>query len=173
MSVSPSISVNWRGGAVGAPVGGRVAGAPARRNIGPRGPSGICLFEIERRSGLCRPSVPRRLWLTVEIVLLGDDRPVRGLRLYAVLGQRTGHEQQPVTRPEPRGGEAAAQPRGRSPPIPPSRAASPTSRVPPPASARSSPPIPSFDVARFLEGAQAAYRMILEAFWKGDREELA
>jgi hypothetical protein len=27
---------------------------------------------------------------------------------------------------------------------------------------------PSFDVARFLEGAQGAYRMILEAFWKGD-----
>ena len=31
---------------------------------------------------------------------------------------------------------------------------------------------PGFDVARFLEGAQAAYRMILEAFWKGDGEEL-
>ena len=27
---------------------------------------------------------------------------------------------------------------------------------------------PTFDVARFLEGAQSAYRMILEAFWKGD-----
>jgi len=32
---------------------------------------------------------------------------------------------------------------------------------------------PNFDVARFIEGAQAAYRMTLEAFWKGDREELA
>src|SRR3712207_8655008 len=31
---------------------------------------------------------------------------------------------------------------------------------------------PAFDVARFLEGAQEAYRMILEAFWKGDRQEL-
>ncbi len=30
----------------------------------------------------------------------------------------------------------------------------------------------SFDVARFLDGAQAAYRMVLEAFWRGDREEL-
>ena len=28
----------------------------------------------------------------------------------------------------------------------------------------------SFDVARFLEGAKAAYRLILEAFWKGDLE---
>jgi predicted lipid-binding transport protein (Tim44 family) len=27
---------------------------------------------------------------------------------------------------------------------------------------------PQFDVARFLEGAKGAYRMILEAFWKGD-----
>jgi len=27
---------------------------------------------------------------------------------------------------------------------------------------------PSFDVARFLEGAKAAYRLILESFWKGD-----
>ena len=27
---------------------------------------------------------------------------------------------------------------------------------------------PAFDVARFLEGAKSAYRMILEAFWKGD-----
>jgi predicted lipid-binding transport protein (Tim44 family) len=30
----------------------------------------------------------------------------------------------------------------------------------------------SFDVARFVEGAQGAYRMVLEAFWRGDREEL-
>ena len=31
---------------------------------------------------------------------------------------------------------------------------------------------PSFDVARFLEGAKAAYRLILEAFWKGDLDAL-
>jgi predicted lipid-binding transport protein (Tim44 family) len=30
----------------------------------------------------------------------------------------------------------------------------------------------AFDVARFLEGAKAAYRMILEAFWKGDLAEV-
>ena len=29
-----------------------------------------------------------------------------------------------------------------------------------------------FDVARFLEGAKAAYRMTLEAFWRGDEAEL-
>ena len=27
---------------------------------------------------------------------------------------------------------------------------------------------PSFDVARFLEGSKSAYRLVLEAFWKGD-----
>ena len=31
---------------------------------------------------------------------------------------------------------------------------------------------PSFDVARFLEGAKAAYRLILESFWKGDLDTL-
>ena len=30
----------------------------------------------------------------------------------------------------------------------------------------------SFDVSRFLHGAQAAYRMILEAYWKGDKDAL-
>ena len=31
---------------------------------------------------------------------------------------------------------------------------------------------PSFDVARFLEGAKSAYRMVLEAYWKGDLDTL-
>ena len=30
----------------------------------------------------------------------------------------------------------------------------------------------SFDVGRFVNGSKAAYRMILEAYWKGDRETL-
>jgi predicted lipid-binding transport protein (Tim44 family) len=31
---------------------------------------------------------------------------------------------------------------------------------------------PSFDVARFLEGAKSAYRMVLEAYWRGDAAAL-
>jgi predicted lipid-binding transport protein (Tim44 family) len=31
---------------------------------------------------------------------------------------------------------------------------------------------PHFDVASFLDGARSAYRMVLEAFWKGDETEL-
>lgn len=30
-----------------------------------------------------------------------------------------------------------------------------------------------FDIGRFLAGAQAAYRLILEAFWRGDKDALA
>jgi predicted lipid-binding transport protein (Tim44 family) len=31
----------------------------------------------------------------------------------------------------------------------------------------------SFDVAKFLDGAKAAYRMILEAYWRGDIDAVA
>ena len=30
-----------------------------------------------------------------------------------------------------------------------------------------------FDITAFVEGARGAYRMVLEAFWRGDKEELA
>lgn len=111
--------------------------------------------------------------MTVEIVLLAMVALFVGLRLYAVLGRRTGHEQQPVTRPEA---------------VPGSETPAPVTDVAPERSEGSGMVYedraaggiraivsadPSFDVARFLEGAQAAYRMILEAYWKGDREELA
>jgi predicted lipid-binding transport protein (Tim44 family) len=112
--------------------------------------------------------------LTVEIVLLAMIALFVGLRLYAVLGQRTGHEQQPViTRPDaaPEQVPVTAAPDVPSNPAEPSgfayeQGASAGVRAIIGADA-------SFDVARFLEGAQAAYRMVLEAFWKGDRAELA
>lgn len=97
-----------------------------------------------------------------------------GLRLYAVLGERTGHEQQPILKP--------AEPDGRMP-------------APAAAAVREATALtdqgdlayvplagpgvrallaadPGFDVARFLEGAGAAYRQILEAFWRGDMESV-
>jgi predicted lipid-binding transport protein (Tim44 family) len=97
-----------------------------------------------------------------------------GLRLYAVLGQRTGHEQSPlVTRPEttPEAAPAPAAPDASQGPAEPSglayeQGASTGIRAIIAADS-------SFDVARFVEGAQSAYKMVLEAFWKGDREELA
>src|SRR5437868_8151304 len=96
-----------------------------------------------------------------------------GLRRYAVLGQRTGHEQQPVLRPEP---TAEAKPLSPVADLP-ANAAEPSGLAYDKGAAAGIGAIiaadPGFDVARFIEGAQAAYRMTLEAFWKGDREELA
>ncbi len=112
--------------------------------------------------------------MTVGIVLLAMIALFVGLRLYSVLGQRTGHEQQPVTRPESAksaplapakaegGAPAATEPSGFA--FEPGAAAGIRAIV----AAES-----NFDVARFIEGAQAAYRMVLEAFWAGDRETLA
>lgn len=110
--------------------------------------------------------------MTVEIVLLAMVALFVGLRLYSVLGRRTGHEQQPVTRPE-------TVPGADRPPVAADAAperSEPSGLVYEEGAAGGIRAIisadSSFDVARFLEGSQAAYRMVLEAFWKGDREEL-
>lgn len=110
--------------------------------------------------------------LTVGIVLLAMIALFVGLRLYAVLGQRTGHEQRPVTRPEAAPGlePTATAPETKAPATEPSGLAFEQGAAAGIRSIISADT--SFDVARFLEGAQAAYRMVLEAFWKGDRQEL-
>lgn len=111
--------------------------------------------------------------MTLEIVLLAMVALFVGLRLYSVLGRRTGHEQQPVFRP--------ADPVADSEPAPaPPEASTDRSErgglVYEDSAAAGIKAIiaadPSFDVAAFLEGAQSAYRMILESFWKGDQETL-
>jgi len=110
--------------------------------------------------------------VTFEIVLLALVALFVGLRLFAVLGQRTGHEQQPVTRPE---AAKTVEPAATVADSPPERTESAGLVYEEGAAAGIRAIIaadPAFDVARFLEGAQAAYRMTLEAFWKGDREEL-
>lgn len=111
--------------------------------------------------------------MTVEIVLLAMVAFFVGLRLYSVLGRRTGHEQQPVTRPDAVGATEMPTPLTEASPdrsegggLVYENAAGGGIRAIVAAD-------PSFDVGRFLEGAQAAYRMVLEAFWKGDREELS
>ncbi|HEX8526276.1 Tim44/TimA family putative adaptor protein [Allosphingosinicella sp.] len=110
--------------------------------------------------------------MTVEIVLLAMVALFVGLRLYAVLGQRTGHEQRPVTRPE---AAAAPEPAAVANDVS-SERKEPSGLVYEEDAAAGIRAIiaadPSFDVGRFLEGAQEAYRMTLEAFWKGERDEL-
>ena len=111
--------------------------------------------------------------MTIEIVLLAMVALFVGLRLYSVLGRRTGHEQQPILRPAETAPTAEA-------PAPMADLASErpeTSGLAYEEGAAAGVRAivtadPSFDVARFVEGAQGAYRMILEAFWRGDRTEL-
>lgn len=110
--------------------------------------------------------------MTVEIVLLAMVALFVGLRLYAVLGRRTGHEQRPVTRPE-----AILGPEGQPPTTEAAPDRSDSSGLVYEESAAAGiraivAADPSFDLGRFLDGAQMAYRMILEAFWKGDEAQL-
>ncbi|NJS15266.1 MAG: Tim44 domain-containing protein [Sphingopyxis sp.] len=113
----------------------------------------------------------------ISIVLLAMVAAFLGLRLYSVLGKRTGHEQEPVLpRPEDR-----SVPSARVPDI-----GDATSAADVPAASLGTVYEPSaeagvkallaadrsFDAGRFVGGAEAAYRMILEAFWAGDRDTL-
>lgn len=108
------------------------------------------------------------------IVILAMVALFLGLRLYAVLGKRTGHE--PVLR-----NPAEERP---VPPLTLARSAEPRPdfRDTAPRAIESGAQAglralihadPSFDVAAFLDGSKNAYRMVLEAFWKGDEETLA
>lgn len=113
--------------------------------------------------------------LVTVIVILAMIFALLALRLFAVLGRRTGHEQRQLPIPAD---DLSIAPR----PVAPSQgdAHSETGREP-----ESVVAVPaqsglralialdrSFDVGQFLVGARAAYGMILEAFWKGDRETL-
>ena len=104
------------------------------------------------------------------IVILALVALFIGLRLYSVLGERTGHEQQPILKPaDP---EAVVEPRVNRPSVVQPSATDPgdlayLSTAGPGVRALLATD-PAFDVARFLEGAKSAYRMVLEAYWKGD-----
>lgn len=110
----------------------------------------------------------------VEIVILALVAGFVALRFVSVLGKRTGHEQtigQPV--------DAAARTGGLPRPADAAPAAGAIGLAGAdiePAAADGLRAVvaadPDFDVARFLDGAQAAYRMVLEAFWEGDRDTL-
>lgn len=94
------------------------------------------------------------------------------LRLYAVLGKRTGHEQ---ALPKPAEERVAAPPVARTIEAVPETRDSANRTIESGAETGLRAVVsadPSFDVAKFLEGAKSAYRMILEAFWKGDEETL-
>jgi predicted lipid-binding transport protein (Tim44 family) len=112
--------------------------------------------------------------LTV-IVILALVAIFVGLRLYSVLGERTGHEQQqPI--PKPAEADARVEPRAAQPATAPASPAEAGDMAFVPTAGPGVRAVlaadPSFDVARFLDGAKAAYQLILEAFWKGDADTL-
>jgi predicted lipid-binding transport protein (Tim44 family) len=112
--------------------------------------------------------------LTV-IVILALVALFIGLRLYSVLGERTGHEQQqPIFKPaEP---DALVEPRLAQPSVNPPGAADASDMAFLPTAGPGVRAIlaadPNFDVGHFLEGAKSAYRMILEAYWKGELDTM-
>jgi len=118
------------------------------------------------------------LEVTIEIVLLAMVAAFLGLRLYSVLGKRSGHEQEHMPRNiEPRANDRRAldDAKPHVPDIVPAPAGAPNMVYDSAAESGMREILSAdrnFDVGRFVEGAQAAYGMILEAFWKGDKEEL-
>jgi predicted lipid-binding transport protein (Tim44 family) len=115
--------------------------------------------------------------VNITIVLLAMIAAFLGLRLYSVLGKRTGHEQEPVLRrPEEHPRAAAQSPQGDVIEGRVVDAVGVPDTVYHPAAETGIRKIlnadRSFDVGKFLGGAQAAYRMVLEAFWAGDRDTL-
>lgn len=109
------------------------------------------------------------------IVILAMIFALLALRLFAVLGRRTGHEQRQLPTPAD---DLAIAPRVTAP-------AKADARNDPTRDVDSAVAVPaqtglrtliqldrSFDVGQFLAGARSAYGMILEAYWSGDRETL-
>lgn len=112
--------------------------------------------------------------IVLEIVLLAMVAAFLGLRLYSVLGRRAEQEEEPVPQRFDADEPAAVRPAAIPAAVPAPRAAELEGVMP--AVERALREIAAadskFNLAQFLEGARGAYRMILEAFWKGDRETL-
>lgn len=113
--------------------------------------------------------------MIVEIVILAMIAAFLGLRLYSVLGRRAEHEEEPVpTRFDRSEGGNVPRPIAQASVDLPRRNREIAEF--PPAIERGLRDISAadrrFDLLTFLEGAKAAYGMVLEAFWRGDKEEL-
>ncbi|MEO1046122.1 MAG: Tim44/TimA family putative adaptor protein [Pseudomonadota bacterium] len=122
--------------------------------------------------------------MSPEIIILAMIAAFLGLRLYSVLGKRTGHEQEQPSR-------------GRLDRSMPERTVpenAPNDREPQPVTGQDAQNVTEFNPAvetaaedglrkianadrqfnpvRFLAGAKTAYGMILDAFWTGNKDDL-
>ncbi len=124
--------------------------------------------------------------MTIQIVILAMIAAFLGLRLYSVLGRRAEHEEETIQgrfeeKPGIPGAPAASSPRLPAPPV-----QAPNTQTGPQPRRETGAAVPAverglreissadrrFDITAFIEGARGAYRMILEAFWRGDKDEL-
>ena len=116
--------------------------------------------------------------MIVQIVILAMVAAFLGLRLYSVLGRRAEHDEPPINRPVHRPDAPAQRTPARAEELAPPR---------PGGSAPARPGFPveaetgvraiiaadrRFDISSFLDGAKGAYAMVLEAYWRGDKDEL-
>jgi len=123
----------------------------------------------------------------LDLVLFGMIAAFLVLRLRSILGRRTGFERPPETQmPAPPNAQPAVSPRsavdghvidGVAEPVPPAPApgarALPDPASPPGQALRRMQGIDrNLDPARFLDGAEAAFRIIVAAFAAGDRARL-
>lgn len=118
--------------------------------------------------------------MTFDIVLLAMVAAFLGLRLYSVLGKRTGHEQKPIVGPQD---DVPAKENANSDVADiMQRAAAKIetqaleTEMVDPAAATSLREIMAadrgFNLPQFSAGAKAAYELTLSSFWGGNREEL-
>lgn len=113
--------------------------------------------------------------MILEIVILAMVAGFLGLRLYSVLGRRAEHEEEAIPsrfdRPETVPDDTAgAERRGPTAVAATTRSDAQLSNE---AGVRAiAAADPRFDITGFVDGAKGAYTLILEAFWKGDRETL-
>jgi predicted lipid-binding transport protein (Tim44 family) len=106
------------------------------------------------------------------VVLLAMVAGFLALRLYSVLGKRSGHEQSLPKPAEERVGAVAVPRTIETATEARETAVRPFDSATEPGLRAIVAAEPQFDVGRFLDGAKSAYRMILEAFWRGDEEAL-
>jgi predicted lipid-binding transport protein (Tim44 family) len=121
----------------------------------------------------------------VDLVLFGMIAAFLILRLRSILGRRTGYERPPQAQPfqaQPNGNARGRRPapiiEGRAEPVAPPPPPPTQRTMPEPGSALSQTLTQiqgidrSFDPARFITGAEGAFRMIVGAYAAGDREQL-
>ena len=114
--------------------------------------------------------------MILEIVILAMIAAFLGLRLYSVLGRRAEHEEESIPQ--------RFEPSENAPAQSPAAVGAAQAAQPRPAELEGVMPAVergireivaadrNFEFGSFVEGARGAYEMVLEAFWKGDKEAL-